>query len=147
MKKPKRGNRYLNYKGEYCIVKSIYKNILKIQITGKNARTEVWKLKDFLDEKPIQFWEVPYPKITRVNIARHLLEYQLNMIGKTTYDSKQEENWFKKWTINDREYEFFKNYAISQLRKTFKINKKKAESIFNWFNMQFGLKRKNNVYK
>lgn len=140
--KPKRGERYLNYIGEYCIVKSVYKHVVKIQVTGKKARTETWKIKDFTSDVYGRFRRVPYPKINRTNIARHLLEYQLNMIGKTTADTKSEENWFKTWTINETEYEFFKKYAIPLLKKIFKFNNKKAEATFEWFNLQFGLKLK-----
>lgn len=142
MKKPKRGDRYLNYIGEYCVVKSVYRNIIKIQITGKKARTETWNLEDF-NKPTARFIKIPYPKINRTNIATHLLEYQLNMIGKTTADTKKEPDWFKKWTISDREHEFFKKHAIPLLKKTFKFNTKKANTTFEWFDLQFGLKRKN----
>ena len=138
--KPKRGERYLNYIGEYCIIKSIYNNIVKVQICGHKPRTEPWKLEDFL-KRSNNFRKIPYPKINRTNIARHLLEYQLNMIGKTTVDAEKIDNWFDKLTITEIEYEFFKSYAIPLLRKTFKFNTKKAESTFAWFNLQFGLKR------
>ena len=138
--KPKRGNRYLNYIGEYCIIKSIYKNVIKLQITGSRARTEPWSLKDFIHPRH-HFYEIPYPKISRTNIAVHLLEYQLNMIGKNTADTKKEEKWFDIWTITNEEYEFFRKHSIPLLKKTFKINTKKAESTFDWFNLQFGLKK------
>lgn len=141
IQKPKRGERYLNYIGEYCVVKSVYRDIIKIQVTGKKSREETWKVKDFTSHVYGRFRKVPYPKINRTNIGRHLLEYQLNMIGKTTGDTKMDENWFNKWTINDREFEFFKKYSIALLKKVFKFNTKKAEANFEWFNTQFGLKR------
>lgn len=140
--KPKRGERYLNYLGEYCVIKSIYKDIIKLQIYGNKSRTQIWKLEDFITPLTGRFMKVPYPKINRTNIARHLLEYQLNMIGKTTVHTKHSNNWFKEWTITEIEYNFFKNYAIPLLRKTFKINTTKANETFEWFNMQFGLKLK-----
>jgi hypothetical protein len=142
MKKIKRGERYLNHIGEYCVIKSIYKDIIKLQICGDNARTEPWKIEDFKKHLSFSFWEIPYPKINRTNIARHLLEYQLNMIGKTTADTKRNSNWFNEWSISQQEYEFFKKYAIPLLKKTFKFNAKKAEATFEWFNLQFGLKLK-----
>ena len=141
-KKPKRGDRFLNYKGEYCVVKYIYKNTLQLQITGIDSRTETWKLEDFIRESD-RFWIVPYPKINRTNVARHILEYQLNMIGKTTVDTKENSNWYKEWTITDIEYNLFKKYSIFLLKKTFRFNTNKANATFEWFNMQFGLKRKN----
>lgn len=142
MNKPKKGERYLNYIGEYCVVKYVYGDIIKIQICGDKARTETWKLEQFNNVSIGKFRKIPYPKINRTNIARHLLEYQLNMIGKTTKDTKEEENWFKKWSISDREFEYFKSYAIPLLKKTFRFNTNKAKNTFDWFNLQFGLKRK-----
>lgn len=142
MHRPKRGDRYLNYIGEYCIVKSIYKNIVKIQITGEKSRTEEWKLDHFCNVLIGRFREIPYPKINRTNIGRHLLEYQLNMIGKTTADTKIEPNWFNEWTISQEEFEFFRRHAIHLLKKTFRVNTKKTISTFEWFNLQFGLKLK-----
>lgn len=141
MKKPKKGERYLNYIGEYSVIKSVYKDVIRIQICSNKSRTEIWSVKDF--EKPLsRFLKIPYPKINRTNIARHLLEYQLNMIGKTTVDTKNQSNWFKKWSITERDYNFFKSYAIPLLKKTFKCNTTKAVETFDWFNMQFGLKKR-----
>lgn len=138
--KPKRGERYLNYIGEYCIIKSVYKDIIKIQICGYKSRTEPWRLKDFL-KRSNNFRKIPYPKINRTNVARHLLEYQLNMTGRTTAATEIVPDWFEKWTITKIEYEFFKSYAIPLLKKTFKINTTKANQTFEWFDLQFGLKR------
>lgn len=140
MNKPKRGDRYINYKGEYCIIKSIYKDIIKLQVCGDNARTEPWKLNDFYTHLAFSFWDIPFPKANRTNIARHLLEYQLNIIGKTTVDTKKNSNWFKEWTITDSDHELFKQYAINALKKVFKFNTSKAKTTFEWWNLQFGLK-------
>lgn len=137
----KKGDRYLNHLGEYCVIASNYKGIIKLRICGEKARTEPWKVEDFKKQSD-KFFKVPYPTINRANIARHMLEYQLNMIGKTTNDTKKKENWFNEWTISDREFQYFERWAIPLLKKTFKINTNKAYEIFQWFNMQFGLNRK-----
>ena len=140
--KPKRGERYLNYIGEYCVVKSVNKDVVKIQVAGKEPRSETWKVKDFTSHVYGRFRQVPYPKINRTNIARHLLEYQLNLIGKTSGDAKMHENWFNEWEISQEDAYFFKKYAIPLLKKTFKFSNKKALATFEWFNLQFGLKLK-----
>lgn len=144
MVRPKRGDRYVNYIGDMCVVKSIYKDLIKIQVLGKRARTESWSLEDFLNDKKYKFYRIPYPDIDRTNVSRHLLEYQLNMIGRYSAEIKSNPNWFKIWTITDLEYNYFKAYAIPLLKKVFKINTNKAESILTWFDLQFGLKRKRN---
>jgi hypothetical protein len=81
-------------------------------------------------------------KINRTNISDHLIEYQLNMVGKTIEDAKSDDMWYFNWTMTPEEHEVFKAYAIPLLKKTFKFNKAKAESTFGWFNLQFGLRIK-----
>lgn len=82
-------------------------------------------------------------KINRTNITDHLIEYQLNMIGKTINEIKEDELWYVNNTMTEEQYEEFKRYAIPLLKKIFKFNKGKAESTFSWFNLQFGLKINN----
>jgi hypothetical protein len=138
MKKLKKGDRFLNHLGEYCIIKSIYRGIIKLQICGDNARTEPWKIGDFMGQSN-KFWVVPFPKSNRTNIARHLLEYQLNVIGKTTADTKKNPNWFEEWEITESDQELFKQYAIPMLKKVFKFNTNKAKETFEWWRLHFGL--------
>jgi len=138
MLKVKKGDRFLNHLGEYCIVKSIYRGIIKLQICGDNTRTEPWKIKDFMGQSD-RFWTVPFPKSNRTNIARHLLEYQLNIIGKTTADIKKNPNWFEEWKITQSDQELFKQYAIPMLKKVFKFNTSKAKETFEWWRLHFGL--------
>jgi hypothetical protein len=138
----KKGDRYLNHKGEYCIIKSIYRDIIKLQICGKDARQEPWKRKDFNNHMAFSFWRVPFPKTNRTNVAQHLLEYQLNIIGKTTVDTKKNENWFKEWAISEEEHALLKQYSLKTLKKVFKFNNTKAIETFNWWYSHFGLKLK-----
>mgnify|MGYP001102590244 CR=1 FL=1 len=142
MKKPKKGDRYLNHLGEYCIIKSIYRGVIKLQICGDKPRIEPWKMNDFINHLSFTFFKVPFPKTNRENIARHLLEYQLNIIGKTTTDTKKDPKWFDTWEISKEEVKLFESYAISALKKVFRFNTIKAKQTFTWFNLQFGLKLK-----
>lgn len=81
-------------------------------------------------------------KINRENITKHLIEYQLNMVGKKLEDTLDDDLWYFNNTMTPEQHEEFKSYAISLLKKVFKFNKKKAESTFGWFNLQFGLRIK-----
>ncbi len=81
--------------------------------------------------------------INRTNISEHLIEYQLNMIGKTIDDVKDDEKWYFNNTFTDEQFEEFKKYAIPLLQKIFKFNKTKANSTFQWFILQYGLTIKN----
>lgn len=78
--------------------------------------------------------------INRLNIADHLLEYQLKMVGKTVTEALKDDMWFFNWTMTQEQYEQFKAYAIPLIKKTFKCNKAKAEQTFGWFSLQFGLR-------
>lgn len=82
--------------------------------------------------------------INRTNITEHLIEHQLNMIGKTIEEIKDDELWYVNNTFTDEQFIEFKKYSIPLLKKVFKFNKAKAEKTFDWFCLQFGLKILNN---
>jgi hypothetical protein len=46
--------------------------------------------------------------------------------------------------MTEEQHNQFKAYAIPLIKKVFKCNKKRAESTFQWLNLQFGLRIKNN---
>jgi hypothetical protein len=79
-------------------------------------------------------------KINRETIADHLVDYQLNMVGRTIAEAIKTEKWYSKWTMTDEQHEQFRAYALPLIKKIFKCNKKRAEDIFGWFNLQFGLR-------
>lgn len=139
MRKINKGDRFTNRFGKVCVVKSIYRNIIKLQVIDETPYTEVWDVDDFNKDL---FIKIPMPKINRTNVAKYLLEFQLNMIGKTYYESKQTDDWVNKWTISQEQFDYFESYAIPLLKKTFKFNTNKARDTFGWFNLQFGLKIK-----
>lgn len=82
-------------------------------------------------------------KINRENIADHLVDYQLGMVGKSTQEAHMTKEWYDKWTMTQEQHDEFKAYAIPLLRKVFRCNKARAEGIFAWFDLQFGLRVKN----
>jgi hypothetical protein len=82
--------------------------------------------------------------VNRTNITEHLIEHQLNMIGKTIKEIEEDELWYVNNTFTDEQFIEFKKYSIPLLKKVFKFNKAKAEKTFDWFNLQFGLKILNN---
>jgi hypothetical protein len=82
-------------------------------------------------------------KINRINITDHLIEYQLQMIGKTISDIESDEKWYSNNTITQEQQNQLEAYAIPLLKKVFKFNKSKAEMTFSWFILQFGLRIKN----
>ena len=139
--KLKKGLRFNNYIGELCFISYLYKDIVKLTYICEKSYTEVWDRKEFIGAiEGNRFFAQPVEKITRLNIADHLVEYQLNMIGRTTADAKKDELWFHNWTFTSKQYELFKSYAIPLIKKIFKCNTAKAQQTFDWFNLQFGLR-------
>lgn len=142
--KLKKGDRFRNYIGELCFVCYMYKDVIKLSYITKNPWIEVYDKNEFIsDVENNRFFPEPKIKITRLNIAEHLVEYQLNMIGKTTEEAKKDDMWYLNWTFTQRQYDLFRGYAIPLIKKVFKCNTKKAEETFSWFNLQFGLRLKN----
>ena len=80
--------------------------------------------------------------INRTNIADHLIRYQLDMVGKTYEEAQKDDMWFFNWTLTQEQADQFKAYAIPLIKKVFKCNKRKAESTFAWFFLEFGLRIK-----
>jgi hypothetical protein len=137
----KLGNRYVNSLGKACFISHLERGLMHLTYLGESSYTEPWGRKEFLQEvKNNRFFPQPKPKITRENIQTHLIEYQLNMIGKTINDVKDDEQWYHNNTFTQIQYELFKEYAVSLIKKTFKCNTKKAEQTFGWFNLNYGLR-------
>lgn len=53
-----------------------------------------------------------------------------------------EKDWYDYYTFENGEYEEFKDWAIKEIKRIFKTNKKKAESEFSWWYLNFGLSTK-----
>jgi len=82
-------------------------------------------------------------RITRTNIATHLLKYQLAIVDKKLADLLELDNWQFRWTITREQHEEFKQYSLFLIQKIFKINKNKAIETFEFFYKLFGLRIKN----
>ena len=82
-------------------------------------------------------------KITRDNINRHLVEYELAMVGKTIMDTFNDDRWYFNITMTREQFIEFKLYAVRLIRKTFKCNKHNGELRFDVFNHALGLRIKN----
>jgi len=82
------------------------------------------------------------PKITRINISKHLVEYELALVGKTLLDTLDDDKWYFNNTLTTAQQAEFKKYSLNLIKKVFKCNKAKAESAFSWFDATFGLRTK-----
>ena len=82
-------------------------------------------------------------KVNRGNIMRHLIEYQLDMVGKRVVDTLDDDKWYFNWTMTNDQKSEFNKYAIKLMKKVFKFNTNKAKENLSWFNNKFGLRIKN----
>jgi len=78
-------------------------------------------------------------KITRENLAEHLVIYQLSLIGRTMKDAEKDKEWSFKWTIPENKYKEYRKYAINIICKTLRCTPKKARGIFGALYFCFGL--------
>ena len=138
-----KGDRFRDYMGSLCFISYIKDDVVKLTFIQTPSFVEVWDKKEFISEiQGNRFFQEPKVVINRRNIQDHLVEYQLNMIGKTTDDIKDDEEWYYNNTMTEKQHELFKAYAIPLLRKVFKFNKRAAENTFDWFNLGYGLRIK-----
>ena len=138
-----KGDRYKDYIGTPCFISYIKGDIVKLSFIEERPHVEVWDKQELLEQiKLNRFFPQPKVTINRTNINDHLIEYQLNMVGKTIEDAKKDEMWFHNFTMTTQQHELFKCYAIPLLRKVFKFNKGKAEQTFQWFDLGYGLRIK-----
>jgi hypothetical protein len=138
-----KGDKYKDYIGTPCFISYIKGDIVKLSFIEERPHVEVWDKKEFLEQIRLnRFFPQPKVTINRTNIQDHLIEYQLNMVGKTIEDAKKDEMWFHNFTMTTQQHELFKSYAIPLLRKVFKFNKAKAEQTFQWFDLGYGLRIK-----
>lgn len=141
--KLKKGDRFKDYMGKLCFISYMRLDIIKLTFIGEESYVEVWDKEEFINEvKGNRFFPQPKVTVNRNNITEHLIEYQLNMVGKTVEDAKNDPTWYSNNTFTSKQAELFKSYAIPLLRKIFKFNKKKAEQSFAWFDLGYGLKVK-----
>ena len=80
--------------------------------------------------------------INRENITRHLIEKELEMVGKTMLDTLDDDNWFFNITMTRTQHIEFKQYSVKLIKKIFKCNTARAVATFEWFNLAFGLRVK-----
>lgn len=81
--------------------------------------------------------------INRQTILQYLLEYELELAGKTMVDMIDSANYRFEFTLTSEQLGEFKKHAVFLIKKVFRCNKTRAENTFNWFWQTFGLRIKN----
>ncbi len=78
-------------------------------------------------------------KVTRENLAEHLVIYQLSLIGRTMKDAEKDREWSYKWTIPESKYKEYRKYALNTIQKVLKCSPRKSKGIFGALQFCFGL--------
>jgi len=81
-------------------------------------------------------------KITRNNIAEHLMDMQLRIIGKDRISILDDDRFLFNNTMTQEQLLEFKKYAIPLLQKVFHFRREKAELVFQSFRDLFGVRIK-----
>jgi hypothetical protein len=81
-------------------------------------------------------------KLTRENLASHLVDYELNMVGKTRLEAIDDDRWYFNFTMTREQADAFKLYAVKLIRKIYKCNKLRGEKWYDEFDMIYGLRVK-----
>ena len=83
-------------------------------------------------------------KLTRHNITPALAVEQLRRLGISPEEGvkiTREEGWWSRHQWPDKESEEkFRDWAVAEIRRVFRMSKKAAEREFSWFNLAYGLK-------
>jgi hypothetical protein len=134
-----RGSRY--YDVHFVIHTIVYsKDVIKLMPIKPDSVIEVWDKNEFIQQvKLFKFIFIPHPKINRINVSEHLLEFQFNILGKTMFNTTQELDWKEKWKLTQNQKNLFKSYAHLILKKVFKCNSSKASETYEFFDSNFGL--------
>jgi hypothetical protein len=137
--KLRRGNRY--YDLHFVIYTIVYsKDVIKLMPIKPDSVIEVWDKDEFIQQvKMFKFILIPPPKINRINVSEHLLEFQFNILGKTMSDTTKELDWKENWKMTQNQKDLLKSYAHLVLKKVFKFNGSKARENYEFFDVNFGL--------
>lgn len=69
-----------------------------------------------------------------------LVNKQLEPHGVTYDDVVKDPDWLKKYFFDSKEkQEEYRKWAIEEIRRKLRVNKKTAENEFNWFYFNHGL--------
>lgn len=81
-------------------------------------------------------------KDKREEVLTIMLNKQLEKYNLTIEDVKKMSNWFQKYTMTNDEFEEWKYFCITTMRRELKFSKKQAEKELNSINLNWGLRIK-----
>lgn len=79
-------------------------------------------------------------KLTKEELVKHLIQKELDYVGKTIEDIKGDDEWYSNNTITTEQYEEWKTYAKKLIKEQLKCTSKKVDYEFAMFDLMYGLK-------
>ena len=79
-------------------------------------------------------------KITRQNLVNHLIQKELDYVGKTVDGVKDEPDWYTNYTLTPEQHDEWKSYCLKTIKKVLRTTKHRTESEFAWLDLMYGLK-------
>lgn len=78
-------------------------------------------------------------KVTRDNLVEHLINKQLEYVGKTIQDVKDDPNWYTNNTLTKEQHTEWKEYCLKLMKKHL-VRKHRLDYEFGMFDLMYGLK-------
>jgi hypothetical protein len=75
----------------------------------------------------------------RDELPAKLVALQMEIIGLTYEDAMNTPEFWRVYTMNEQQHAMFRKSAMFLIQKTLRCNRKRAESTFAFFDLQFGL--------
>jgi hypothetical protein len=79
-------------------------------------------------------------KITRENLVNHLIQKELDYVGKTIEEIKNDPEWYRNYTLTEEQHKEWKEYSMKTIKKVLKTTKLRTESEFAWLDLMYGLR-------
>lgn len=77
-------------------------------------------------------------------VAQHAADYDYIIKNQDQILENSGVPWYQHYTITSKQEETLKKLAIPIIKKELKIRTKVAEREYGWFNLQYGLKTRDN---
>lgn len=78
-------------------------------------------------------------KLTKDNLVNHMINKQLEYVGKTIEDVKDDPNWYTNNTLTKEQHAEWKEYCLKLMKKHL-VRKHRLDYEFGMFDLMYGLK-------
>lgn len=79
-------------------------------------------------------------KLTKEELVNHLIQKELDYVGKTIDEIRDDDEWYRNNTLTTEQYEEWKTYAKKLIKEQLKCTSQKVDYEFAMFDLMYGLK-------